>query len=85
MIRASIKGENGKPDIMIIGLTSANLDRMKDDKPVFLRAESVNLTGPSVCIFYGDSPAEVLRSMKDFGLDLPDAENIHIEGPKEKP
>jgi hypothetical protein len=79
MIRAT--ATIGETDFVILGLTAGDIDRLTKDNPIHMDGASIGRPNQDILIVYGDSPAEVIQNLKKMGLDVPDPENIHIEGP----
>lgn len=54
MIRFLAHDPNGKT-IVGLGITAANVKRLQNGEPIFVKAESVGLTSPDIAIFYGET------------------------------
>lgn len=70
MIRASAKGRDGKP-LLILGLTDQNIERLKAGQPVHVAAGSVeDGVQVSVVILHGPTEHHLMNTLRGFiGLD----------------
>mgnify|MGYP001615729906 CR=1 FL=1 len=54
MIRFGATGGDGR-NIIGLGVTAENIERLRHDKPIFVAGETVGAPGHDIVIFYGES------------------------------
>ena len=61
----------GSRKLLAIGITDANIEKLKEDKPIFKMAEEFNLSKfecNDIMIFYGKTEQEIYKHLKDNGV-----------------
>jgi hypothetical protein len=64
MIKMRGEGAKGRP-VIILGLSEANIDRLREGKPIHLHADDMGFVG-EIVIFVGKDEATMARQMQPF-------------------
>lgn len=64
MIKALMKAE-GKTPVMVLGLSAANVERLKKGEPIYFTGEQVGVSNLNFAILYGETEEKLI---KDLGL-----------------
>lgn len=73
MIRASAKMQDGRT-LVFLGVDPANLRRLREGKPIFVDMAELGVDA-CVVIQFGESLDAIMKSLRDAGIDLPEAED----------
>lgn len=72
MIRATMKGRDGRP-IMLLGITDHNIRRMREGDPVVFDGTALGYDG-LIAIVTGTDEQAIAQELKEKGLTMPDVE-----------
>lgn len=64
MIKASVRMSSGR-QLIVIGLSDLNLQKLQEGKPIHMDLESMGLLG-EMYIFNGRTEAEMARTLAEF-------------------
>lgn len=53
-------------ELLILGLSHENLTRLKSEKPIAFRGDTVGLPGIEILIFAGETEQSMARDMAEF-------------------
>ena len=56
MLKLLSKGDNGKKDLVTLGLEEGNIEKLKDEQPIGFSASEVGLTDPRAILICYDGP-----------------------------
>lgn len=65
-----IKARSG--DIMVFGLSEANLQELRKGRPIEVDLRDLAMPGGKVIIFYGKTEVDMMKELEDGGLLLMD-------------
>lgn len=69
MIKAKATMADGRP-FYVIGLSDGNLQRLRENKPIFFDMAEVGSSG-KMCIFWGETEAAMMEELKEFLPETP--------------
>ena len=65
MLKIRTTLSNGR-NLLILGLSHMNLERLKAEQPIAFRGETVGLPGIEILIFAGETEQSMARDMAEF-------------------
>lgn len=60
---------NGRK-LLGLGISQGNVDKLKEGKPILVEGEKLGLPF-DVFLFYGETEATMVQSLRDAGVELP--------------
>lgn len=74
MIRAGTKTKDGG-QLILLGVTPANLRRLKDGQPIYVECDDLGLPGARIMLVFGQTERAIYAELRAAGIELPaDAE-----------
>jgi hypothetical protein len=70
MIKFSAKSESGGKDLIGIGLSEANIQRLKGGSPIIFEGTEVGLPGHSFLIYVGPTEKEMYHDLKSGQIKI---------------
>lgn len=71
MIRAATTHPDGKGHTVLLGVTPANLRRLKDGQPIRVECDELGLPGVVITIVFGQTERAITADLRAAGIDLP--------------
>lgn len=71
MIRAASKTKDGG-HMILLGVTPANLRRLKDGQPILVECDELGLPGARIMIMFGQTERAIYAELRAGGIELPD-------------
>lgn len=65
MLKMRTKLSDGR-ELLILGLSQVNLDRLKADQPIAFHGDTVGLPGLEIMIFAGETEQSMARDLAEF-------------------
>lgn len=70
MFRAANETKDGG-HLLLLGLTPANIRRMRAGEPILVDCADLGLPGVRVSIMFGQTERAIVAELRDAGFDLP--------------
>jgi hypothetical protein len=65
MLKMRTRLSDGR-ELLILGLSQINLDRLKADQPIAFKGDTVGLPGLEIMIFAGETEQSMARDLSEF-------------------
>lgn len=69
MIRAVATKVDGSK-LLVLGITKENVERLKQGRPIHVEGAPMGVD-TSVVIYYGETARDLIKQLKDAGIELP--------------
>ena len=60
MIKARIRAHSGQPQLLLLGLSEMNIQRLKEGQPIYFDAKAFGYDG-NICIVYGKTEQDIVE------------------------
>jgi oligoribonuclease (3'-5' exoribonuclease) len=70
MIKFLTRGKD-KRTVLGLGITDMNIKMLQQGRPVHVKGEDVQMDRLDIMIFHGKTEADLLKQMKQAGIELP--------------
>lgn len=70
MIRAGTPRADGKGHTILLGVTPANLRRLRDGQPILVECDELGLLGVRITIVFGQTERAIMADLRAAGIEL---------------